>query len=204
MNSSVEPGVLRDSAVTVRWTRRSVLWTVVLGIMSAFQLWRGAYTDGVLFGLLVGMLVVDTTTGGRIRILSGPVVAPRWIVLAITVPLGVVLVMAPRHSFIDWLAVVAVGVTVLVMAWGLTPVEAPADKLPLRKSALLWSVLGVGFCVWEALAFVVGTVNGDAFDNYPTVSVIMDPVLESGVGRTIFVALWLGAGLVLTRLWRRK
>ncbi len=193
---------------TVRWSRRAVLWMVVLGVMAAFQLWRGAYTDGVLFTMLVAMLVTDAVTGGRVRILRRPLLAPRWIILAITIFLGVLLVAAPRHSFVDWLTVVAVGLLVLALAWGPKSSQDSGQLVggtaALRHAALLWSIFAVGFCVWEALAFVMGTLHGGDFASYPTISFLMDPILENIAGRALFVAFWLATGLALTRLWGRK
>lgn len=71
--------------------------------MAGFQLWRGAWVDGILFALLVGMLVVDDLTGGRIRLLKRPVTAPKWLILTVTGVLGAFLVVAPRHSGFDLL-----------------------------------------------------------------------------------------------------
>lgn len=78
-----------------QWTLSAVLWIAVLTIMASFQTWRGAYVDGILFYSLVLMLVVDRITGGRIRIVKQPIVAPKVVTLAITGTLGIVLVLAP-------------------------------------------------------------------------------------------------------------
>ena len=41
------------------WSIGSVLWVIVLSIFSAFQLWRGAWVDGILFTALTLLLIVD-------------------------------------------------------------------------------------------------------------------------------------------------
>lgn len=124
--------------------------------------------------------------------------------MTITIFLGLVLIIAPHHSFIDWLTVAAVGLLVLALAWGpsAAPVvtrgpatEEASTAKALRRSVLLWSIAGVGFCVWEALAFVMGTVHAGDFAAFPTVSYLMDPVLQDLTGCSLFAALWLGGRL---------
>ena len=187
-----------------QWTVSAVLWILVLSIMASFQTWRGAYVDGILFYSLVAMLVIDRLTGGRIRILKQPIVAPKVVTFAITGTLALVLVVAPRHGWVDLVTMVAIGATVLLLAW-----EPPTDRVErprkaLRRSALSWSILGVALCVWEALAFIFSVTMPNGAVNYPTISVLLDPVLENVWGRIFFVGLWLAGGLGLLRFWRKK
>lgn len=189
--------------MTGAWSVSSILWMCVLTIMASFQTWRGAYIDGVLFYAIVAMLIIDRLTAGRIRILASPVVVPKVVTLGITGTLALVLIVAPRHSWIDLVTMVAIGVTVLVLAWEPAPARRELPAEALKRSALIWSILAVGLCVWEALAFIFSVTMPDG-DNYPTVSVLLDPALENLWGRTFFVLLWLAGGLGLLRFWRRK
>ena len=68
---------------TPGWTRATILWIGVLSIMAAFQLWRGAYVDGILFLGLVLMLVVDRLTGGRIVLIRRAAEARRSVIIAV-------------------------------------------------------------------------------------------------------------------------
>jgi len=191
-------------AIAPRWSVSAILWICVLGIMASFQTWRGAYVDGVLFFAITGMLIVDRLTGGRIRLMNSPLDAPRWVVAAITGALAVVLVLAPRHGWVDLVTMVAIGVTVLVLAW------APRPKLPyrgaraLKRSALLWAIWGVALCAWEATAFTLSVTLPNGLTNYPTISVLLDPIVESLPGRIVFVGLWLAGGLSLIGFFRRR
>lgn len=185
------------------WTRGARLWALGLAIMTGFQLWGGAWVDGILFSLLVGMLVADTLTAGRIRLLRRPVAAPRPLVLAGTAVLGVVLVVSPRHSWIDLVAIGAVGVAVLLLVWAPGPARTGPPAAAARRPALAWSVLAVWLCIWEALAFILGAESEAARWEFPTVSVLLDPVVEWTLGRAVFVGLWLFGGLALLRVWRR-
>jgi hypothetical protein len=59
-------------------------------------------------------------------------------------------------------------------------------------------------CLWEALAFVLSVTMPGGSDAHPTISVLLDPALETLVGRIVFVGLWLAAGAALLLIWRRK
>ena len=186
------------------WSLSSVLWICVLGIMAGFQTWRGAYVDGILFFSLVAMLIIDRLTGGRIVIIKKPVAAPKILTLAITGVLGVVLVLAPRHSWVDLAVFIAIGVTVLLVAWEPAPEREQRSHKALLRSMWMWSMLAVAICLWEATAFVLSVTMPGGNENYPTISVLLDPFVENVWGRLIFVGLWLAAGYGLLRFWRRS
>lgn len=182
----------------------AILWLVVLAIMSGFQLWRGAWVDGILFTLLTLLLLIDVISGGRFRIFKRHIVAPRWVTLTAVISIGVVLVLAPRHGWIDLVAMVLIGVTALILAWSPAPVRPEHPARAYRVSAIVWSALGVGLCLWEALMFVLSTYLPGGTDVYPTISVLLDPFLEWPVGKVIFIGLWLAVGLVLLRVWAKR
>ena len=186
------------------WSLSSVLWICVLGIMAGFQTWRGAYVDGILFFSLGAMLIIDRLTGGRIVIMKKPVAAPKILTLAITGVLGVVLVLAPRHSWVDLAVFIAIGVTVLLVAWEPAPEREQRSHKALLRSMWMWSMLAVAICLWEATAFVLSVTMPGGNENYPTISVLLDPFVENVWGRLIFVGLWLAAGYGLLRFWRRS
>ncbi len=187
----------------VRWKQSSVLWTLVLAITAGFQLWRGAWVDGTLFALLVGVIVIDNLTNGRIHLMNRPVSAPRWLILTITGALGAFLVITPRHGWIDLIGMIAVGVTMLLLAWVPDPPRPKRPARATRRSALAWSVLVVALCLWEALAFILSTKSAAAVQEFPTVSILLDPFVQWQAGRLIFVGLWLLGGLGLLRVWSR-
>lgn len=186
-----------------RWNLSAVLWICVLAIMAGFQTWRGAYVDGILFFSLVAMLIIDRLTGGRIVIMKKPIAAPKIVTLAITGVLAVVLVLAPRHSWVDLAVFIAIGVTVLLVAWEPAPEREQRPHKALLRSMWMWSMLAVAICLWEATAFVLSVNMPGGNENYPTISVLLDPFVENVWGRLVFVGLWLAAGYGLLRFWRR-
>jgi hypothetical protein len=172
--------------------------------MATFQLWRGAYVDGILFSALAAMMIVDRLTNGRLVIMKKPVVAPKVVTLGITGVLGVVLILAPRHSWVDLVAFIAIGVTVLIVAWEPAPERVKRPHSAFLKSMWFWSMAALALSLWEAAAFVLSVTLPDGNNNFPTISVLLDPFVESAGGRFVFVALWLAAGYGLLRFWRKS
>lgn len=187
-----------------RWSMSSILWICVLAIMAGFQTWRGAYVDGILFFALVTMLIVDRLTGGTIVMLKKPIVAPKVVTLGITGVLGMILVLAPRHSWVDLIAFIAIGVTVLIVAWEPAPERIKRPKKAMLRSMWFWSMAAVALCLWEATAFILSVSVPNGYKYFPTISVLLDPFVESLGGRLIFVGLWLAAGYGLLRFWRKS
>lgn len=192
-------GRAREAA---RWSASSVLWIAVLATMAGFQTWRGAYVDGVLFFALSAVLVVDRLTGGRVQLLRRPPTAPRWVLFAIVGTLGALLVAAPRHGPVSFLVVSAVGVVVFVLAWGPTVARPARPARAIRRSVIVWSIIGVGLCLWEALAFILSVTAPQGSFGFPTVSVLLDPAVEHWASRAVLVAAWLLGGLALLDIGR--
>ncbi|MEN9740281.1 MAG: hypothetical protein RLZ72_547 [Actinomycetota bacterium] len=184
------------------WSWSAIAWMAVLGLMASFQLWRGAWVDGTLFALLVATLVIDRLTKGRIRVFRTPPIMHRNWVIAFAAIAAIVLALAPRHSDLDLVVVAALGIGVVSLAWAPAPATPDHPARAYRRAAVWWSVLAVGFCLWEALAYIL-SVTVSEFD-FPTVSVLLDPFLEWGIGRALFTIGWLAGGLWLLRIWGRR
>lgn len=179
-------------------------------IMAGFQTWRGAYLDGIIFALLVLSLFVDAFIGTRrtqperrenFRMRKSML----WGLAGVAT---VVLVLAPRHELATLVVVVLIGVGMLVIAWlpqsTIRHHESGRLSRESFRSIVIWSLLGVLLCVWEATAFVLSVTTPGGIETYPTVSVLLDPVLEHTVGRIVFVSLWMLAGVGLIFVWRKK
>lgn len=188
----------------------SWFWLVAMTIMAGFQTWRGAYLDGIIFAVLVLGLLVDAFTSARrteserrenSRIRKSMI----WGLAGVAT---VILVLAPRHEFATLVAVVIIGVGMLVIAWLPRSTIRHQERGRLSRASLrsivIWSLLGVLLCVWEATAFVLSVTTPAGIATYPTVSVLLDPVLEQTFGRIVFVSLWLLAGVGLIFVWRKK
>lgn len=175
-------------------------WTAILIITGLFQVFRGAPVDGAFFLVIAGVLVADA---------FGLVALPdrrmprRSVVFGTAAVLGVLMVIAPRHGFVEGLIVSAIGVTVLLFAWP-DPGTTSVRKLPLRRAAVVWSIIAVVIALWELTSFFLGLPSPEAEFRHPSISLLLDPVLNTVEGRIGFTALWLVSGIALLRRGRAR
>lgn len=172
--------------------------------MASFQAWRGAWIDAVVFYALVSVLVIDRLTHGTIRLIKQPLIVSRAVMVVIGGVLAVALVVAPRHGVIDLIIMIMIAVAVLLVAWQPQPESIRLPEKAYTRSALSWSILAVALCVWEALAFIFSVTMPGGSDSYPTISVLLDPIVANFWGRAFFVSLWIAGGLALLGVWRKK
>jgi hypothetical protein len=182
-------------------------WTLILIITGLFQLFRGAPVDAAFFLCIAALLLADAL--GWLR-MSGPV-RPRaaWL-LAAGIPLAIALVLAPRHGVVEGIIVSAIGLTVLVLAWGApagpagtttkgTSTPRTSMSPAVRRAAILWSIVGVVCCLWEVTSFLLGLPSPAAANAHPSISELFDPILNTVEGRAVFTVLWLLLGVALVR-----
>lgn len=175
-------------------------WTVILVLTGLFQLYRGAPVDAAFFLVVAAVLIAD-----EFGLVALPRVGiPRLWVLAVTAAvLGALLVLTPRHGLVEGLVVSAIGLTVLLLAW---PGRggSGSTRAPLRTAAILWSVVAVAACLIEVTSFLLGVPSEEAKLEHPSVSLLLDPALDTIEGRAVFTALWLVIGVALLRRGRQR
>jgi hypothetical protein len=175
-------------------------WTLILVATGLFQVLRGAPIDGAFFLVVAIVLMMDALgwVGGpnRARLRRG-------IVIGAAAALGALMVIVPRHGIVEGVIVSAIGLSVLFFAWP-TPGDTDAAPAPLRRSAVLWSVIGVVCCLLEVSSFLLGLPSAEAKLTHPSISLLLDPVLDTPEGRVGFTALWLLSGIALLRRGRAR
>jgi hypothetical protein len=82
---------------------------------------------------------------------------------------------------------------VLVLA-ARRPTATIENSAQLSRGVLLWSLLVGAVLLWEAYAFVRQPDWSRANQDYPTMSTLLDPVLEQGPFRIVGWLVWLGVG----------
>jgi len=192
-------------ATTLR--RLAQPWTLILIITGLFQLFRGAPVDAAFFLCIAALLLADTL--GWLRVSGAARPRAAWL-LAAGIPLAIALVLAPRHSVVEGIIVSAIGLTVLVFAWGApdgstgtttksTSTSRTTMSPSVRRAAILWSIVGVVCCLWEVVSFLLGLPSPAAAHAHPSISELFDPILDTFAGRAVFTALWLLLGVALVR-----
>ncbi|HEV2780817.1 MAG TPA: hypothetical protein VGX25_15640 [Actinophytocola sp.] len=97
------------------------------------------------------------------------------------------------HSWPSTITVLISTVVLLVLAIRRPP--ASLGHTPrLRRGLILWSVLLAAALAWEAYAFVRQPDWSRPSYDHPTISTLLDPILEQGPLRIVGWLVWLGAG----------
>jgi hypothetical protein len=103
-----------------------------------------------------------------------------------------------RYSLPATLAVWAPAAGVAV-AWR-HPVADGPDPAPVPAAGTAaWAVLFVALALWELAALLLQPSLTTTSWTHPTISVLLDPVLATHLGRTVVLSLWLAAGWWLLR-----
>jgi hypothetical protein len=70
----------------------------------------------------------------------------------------------------------------------------------ISRSAIAWTAIAIAGCLWEVVSFLLGLPSPAAEAEHPSISILLDPVLDTSEGRIGFLAVWL---IVLVWLLRR-
>ena len=184
------------------WQKIRHPWIWVFVIMASFQIFRGSNTDAIIFWSFTALLVLSQFNLPRQIFIAQPKLSNNH-KLSLVFALTAALVGIPRHTPLYGFVMLAIGVTAVVLNW--QPDSGAKERATPRVSSakLTWAVFGVGLCLWELAANVLGQLN-NTLSEYPTISVLVDPVLDSTIGQAAFVLLWLLSGMGFLRLWSRK
>jgi hypothetical protein len=72
----------------------------------------------------------------------------------------------------------------------------------ITRARMVWAAGGVGLLLWEFAANIFGQFD-KSLQSFPTLSVLIDPVLDNIFGQAAFVVLWLVGGIGFLRLWKK-
>ncbi|MFM6963847.1 MAG: hypothetical protein ACKOWJ_06285 [Micrococcales bacterium] len=185
-----------------RWTHGLNPWLPYLLTTYEFQVIRGSRVDALIFGLACLLLFADWKGFIPWELPERPKFSKWALVVGLAASAGI-LFLSPRASLADIVLFIVMLPIALTLVYyrdhGPLPKSTPAIKLSMR----LWVGIMVGMALCELFAFIWASVFRDD-KNFPTVSVLMEPVLASPIGRTIFLVLWMLAGAYLLGVWRKR
>lgn len=183
-------------------TRPVPLWRspafLIVVIAGCFHVGRGAAVDGVVFlGVAAALVVAELADRARppldIRVSNG------WlaVVIGAAVVLGWAIGQWRAGTVPVAVAVALPGPPMLLLA---LRVGGHGPRQPVRSGWWRWAVVGVLICLWELASFLQQPdATTDSYD-HPTLSVILGPAFATNPVRTVLLAGWLVAGVLLCRL----
>lgn len=176
-------------------------WVVVFIGTAIFHFTRGSTIDAVIFTLASALLLAQVFGYTQYGLRERPQVSSFWIT-AVVIVAAWVLYFSPRHGLSNVLMLlffVPVGLALVYYIDVDVPAQLPP---PIRRARLVWGLWALGFTLVELLAFVYSYLHPRATD-LPTLSAVLDPILDQPLGRAIFVAIWLAFGVFMFGVRRR-
>ena len=172
-------------------------WFYLLATMGIWHLGRGAYGDATVF--IAASVLLELDFRNKHLLLKKFEITYRPLLISILGIFGVVLTLAPRYSTINLFVLYALATVSVLLIWHPDLGRKPEVTLAAKRSIRLWSALLVLLCLIELSAYILATLeNGNDID-FPTITVLIDPALESAFGRAIFCIAWLAIGYRLLR-----
>lgn len=124
-----------------------------------------------------------------------------------SMPTGVAIALAltflPHHSMFHPVIFFVILGIVLTLVWHKDAGEKTKPTPREKRARTLWAALCVGILLWELAANVLGQIYETLYA-FPTLSVLIDPALDTLWGQGVFVVLWLTAGWGFLRLGIKK
>lgn len=177
-------------------------WTPLFAFVALFQLLRGANFDAIYFSVIVLILLTDSWKAFPYNFPSKPKIG-LFGASVFSSLFGLLLFLVPRKSPFEIALMIGAFLIVLGLVWYKDSGPVPELTRAMNRSKWLWITCGVLINLWELFSYVANDLTGDS-EEFPTISVLMSPVMADPVGRVLFLTLWLMAGLTMLRIAVRR
>ena len=179
-------------------------WLPVFVFIVAFHLNRGSIGDAVIFGIGSLLLIADWKHWIPWHMPERPKVNG-WVIALVLGVSFLILLTTERNGWQDIVLLLTLAPISLVMVYYRDHGPKPNATRVMARTKWIWMTLALSMAVAELFAYIFATVYKDD-RSFPTVSVLVNPVLESPIGRSVFLVLWMliGVGLLQVRRGRRS
>ena len=176
-------------------------WVVIFVGTALFHTWRGSVQDIIIFGLSALLILTQVFGLHRLGFENQPKFST-WSIATVVAVSAILLYISPRHELVNFLVLLAfIPIGIALVMYRDRPMDEPREQV--LTSRLLWGWWAALFALTELIAYVGSKLSGD-LELFPTISVVLDPVLDQPLGRAVFVALWLTSGVYLFGIRRRR
>ena len=177
-------------------------WLPVFAFVTLFHIIRESYSDALIFAVGSMILILDWK---KIRFWRMPKRrAVKGGVLALVVALGCsVLFFSERGGWQDVLLLLALGPAAIYLVYFQDRGPKPSGNGTMVRTKWIWMSLAIFMALSELFAYIWAEVFKDD-QTYPTISIIVNPILDSPYGRGLFLLLWILIGLGLLRSGRSR
>ena len=177
-------------------------WLPVFVFIVAFHLNRGSIGDAVIFGIGSLLLIADWKHWIPWHMPERPKVNG-WVIALVLGVSFLILLTTERNGWQDIVLLLTLAPIALVMVYYRDHGPKPSATRVMARTKWIWMTLALSMAVAELFAYIFATVYKDD-RSFPTVSVLVNPVLESPIGRSVFLVLWMLIGVGMLGIWRHK
>lgn len=179
-------------------------WLPVFAFITAFHINRGAFGDAIIFGLGSILMVADWKKWNQLGMPERPKIGV-GVIAVIILFASSVLFFSERGGWQDIVLFLALAPMALGLIYYRDHGPKPSLNPVMNRTKWIWMSLALFMAVSELFAYIFANVYRDD-QTYPTISVLVNPVLDLPIGRAIFLALWLmmGVGMLQIVRWKRK
>lgn len=180
---------------------RISLWVIAFGIGTAFQIWRGATSDAVIFGIATTFLIVNSYfvhQESTWKLAWDSRLVGEEVLIPLVSLIGITLYLSPLHGAIQTWIFLILALVVLTLTWFSDRPEVIRPDASIFLSAKVWASLGVLTSIWEVLNYVLAGISHDD-RTYPTISDLVDPVLRNHLGKMVFLMIWIFTGITFLK-----
>ena len=170
--------------------------------VSIFHVMRGASGDAIIFAAGSLILIADWKKWLKWSMPERPRFK-RWTVALAILIASSVLFFSKRGGWQDDVLLLTLAPIALTLVYYRDHGPKPSSSRLMNRTRWAWLSLAVLMCVSELFAYIWANVFKDD-RTYPTISVIVNPILDSPYGRGIFLTLWMLIGVGLLQIWRKK
>lgn len=167
-----------------------------------FHITRGSLGDAIIFGTGCLLLIADWKKWIPWHMPERPKVSGWVIGLAIAISFSVLLFTERTGWQVRVLLLTLVPIA-LVMVYYRDHGPKPRATKEMARTKWVWMTLALVMAVSELFAYIFATVYKDD-TTYPTISVLVNPTLESPWGRAIFLTLWMLIGVGLLQVRKKR
>ena len=177
-------------------------WLPVLIFVTAFHINRGSTGDAIIFGFGCLLLIADWKRWIPWHMPERPKISG-WIIGVVIAISSSVLLFTERDGWQDRVLLLTLAPIALAMVYYRDHGPKPGATKQMVRSKWIWMTLALFMAVSELFAYIFATVYKDD-STYPTISILVNPILESPWGRAIFLTIWMLIGVGLLQIRRKR
>jgi len=190
-------------ATRARYRTRTILhpWLITYSAVAAMQLVRGDKGDLAFFFSCVAVLLLsEYLPDSNPMAFNLPQFAHgslAWLLRAALIAFTATLIFEPRHSEVSATLMVWVLLPAMVLyAWSGPRFDVEERPKNFIQGERFWSSWAVVLTMIELLAILLGNIFKN-YSQFPTISALLDPMLDVPIVKNGYVLIWLAVGFGL-------